>query len=133
ASATISHIKFSTPSPNKSMVSPSKRLISPKTPPHWVEDQKSLLQMLCQQVEALKNEVHDLRHNASGNAGSPHHKLYGDSYGAEGLQESFTPVQSYHGAPLTVATTGPSVYYNQSPAYNSQYLLRTAANVTPTK
>lgn len=33
----------------------------------------------------------------------------------------------------SVATTGPSVYYNQSPAYNSQYLLRTAANVTPTK
>ncbi|KAM9347457.1 E3 SUMO-protein ligase RanBP2 [Symphorus nematophorus] len=133
-SATISHIKFSTPSPNKSIVSPSKRhLISPKTPPHWVEDQKSLLQMLCQQVEALKNEVHDLRHSASGNAGSPHHKMYGESYGAEGLQEPFTPVQSYHGAPLTVATTGPSVYYNQSPAYNSQYLLRTAANVTPTK
>ncbi|XP_041663368.1 E3 SUMO-protein ligase RanBP2 isoform X2 [Cheilinus undulatus] len=132
-SATISHIKFSTPSPNKS-ISPSKRhLISPKTQPHWVEDQKSLLQMLCQQVEALKNEVHDLRHNSSGNVGSPHHKMYGESYGAEGLQEPFTPVQSYHGAPLTVATTGPSVYYNQSPAYNSQYLLRTAANVTPTK
>lgn len=35
--------------------------------------------------------------------------------------------------PSVVATTGPSVYYNQSPAYNSQYLLRTAANVTPTK
>uniref|UniRef100_A0AAQ6AB98 RAN binding protein 2 n=1 Tax=Amphiprion ocellaris TaxID=80972 RepID=A0AAQ6AB98_AMPOC len=129
-SATISHIKFSTPSPNKSIISPSKRLISPKTPPHWVEDQKSLLQMLCQQVEALK--VHDLRHNSSGNAGSPH-KMYGESYGAEGLQEPFTPVQSYHGAPLTVATTGPSVFYNQSTAYNSQYLLRTAANVTPTK
>ncbi|XP_070831373.1 E3 SUMO-protein ligase RanBP2 isoform X2 [Chaetodon trifascialis] len=133
-SATISHIKFSTPSPNKSIASPSKRhMLSPKTPPHWVEDQKNLLQMLCQQVEALKNEVHDLRHNSSGNAGSPHHKMYGESYGAEGLQEPFTPVQSYHGAPLTVATTGPSVYYNQSPAYNSQYLLRTAANVTPTK
>uniref|UniRef100_A0A671X792 E3 SUMO-protein ligase RanBP2 n=1 Tax=Sparus aurata TaxID=8175 RepID=A0A671X792_SPAAU len=130
-SANISHIKFSTPSPNKS-ISPSKRhLMASKTPPHWVEDQKSLLQMLCQQVEALK--VHDLRHNSSGNAGSPHHKMYGESYGAEGLQEPFTPVQSYHGAPLTVATTGPSVYYNQSPAYNSQYLLRTAANVTPTK
>ncbi|XP_026152136.1 ranBP2-like and GRIP domain-containing protein 3 isoform X2 [Mastacembelus armatus] len=126
--ATISHIKFSSPSPSKSLISPSKRLISPKTPPHWVEDQKSLLQMLCQQVEALKNEVHDLRHNSSGNTGSPH-KMYGESYGAEGLQEAFTPVQSYHGAPLT----GPSVYYNQSPAYNSQYLLRTAANVTPTK
>ncbi|XP_026233210.1 E3 SUMO-protein ligase RanBP2 isoform X2 [Anabas testudineus] len=132
-SAVMSHIKFSTPSPNKSIVSPSKRLISPKTPPHWVEDQKHLLQMLCQQVEALKNEVHDLRHNSSGNGASPRHKMYGESYGAEGLQESFTPVQSYHGAPLTVATTGPSVYYNQSPAYNSQYLLRTAANVTPTK
>ncbi|XP_028991792.1 ranBP2-like and GRIP domain-containing protein 3 isoform X2 [Betta splendens] len=130
-SATISHLKFSSISPNKSIVSPSKRLISPKTPPHWVEDQKSLLQMLCQQVEALKNEVHDLRHNSSGNGGSPHHKMYGETYGAEGLQEPFTPVQSYHGAPLTVATTGPSVYYNQSPAYNS--LLRTAANVTPTK
>ncbi len=34
---------------------------------------------------------------------------------------------------LSVATTGPSVYYNQSPTYNSQYLVRTAANVTPTK
>ncbi|XP_061774281.1 E3 SUMO-protein ligase RanBP2 isoform X2 [Nerophis ophidion] len=131
---TTSHIMFSTPSANKSIISPSKRhLISPKTPPHWVEDQKSLLQMLCQQVEALKNEVHDLRHNSSGNVGSPHHKMYGESYGAEGLQESFTPVQPFHGAPLTVATTAPSVYYNQSPAYNSQYLLRTAANVTPTK
>ncbi|XP_021179409.2 LOW QUALITY PROTEIN: ranBP2-like and GRIP domain-containing protein 4 [Fundulus heteroclitus] len=132
-SATISHIKFASPSPSKSIVSPSKRLISPKTPPHWVEDQKSLLQMLCQQVEALKNEVHDLKHNASVNSGSPHHKMYGETYRAESLQEPFTPVQPYHGAPLTVATTGPPVYYNQSPAYNSQYLLRTAANVTPTK
>uniref|UniRef100_A0A8C7XAI0 E3 SUMO-protein ligase RanBP2 n=1 Tax=Oryzias sinensis TaxID=183150 RepID=A0A8C7XAI0_9TELE len=130
--ATISHIKFSTPSPNKSIVSPSKRLISPKTPPHWVEDQKNLLQMLCQKVEALKNEVQDLKLNASVAAGSPP-KLYGDSYRAEGFQEPFTPVQSYHGAPLTVATTGPSLFYNQSPAYNSQYLLRPAANVTPTK
>uniref|UniRef100_A0A674MJC5 E3 SUMO-protein ligase RanBP2 n=1 Tax=Takifugu rubripes TaxID=31033 RepID=A0A674MJC5_TAKRU len=127
-STAISHLKFSTPSPNKSI---TRKKISPKTPPHWVEDQKSLLQMLCQQVEALK--VHDLRQSASVNAGSPHHKMYGDSYGAEGLQETFNPVQSYHGAPLTVATTGPSVYYNQSPAHNSQYLLHTAANVTPTK
>uniref|UniRef100_A0A3B5KCX4 RAN binding protein 2 n=1 Tax=Takifugu rubripes TaxID=31033 RepID=A0A3B5KCX4_TAKRU len=101
-STAISHLKFSTPSPNKSIVSPTKRhLISPKTPPHWVEDQKSLLQMLCQQVEALKVRIDD--------------------------------IDSYHGAPLTVATTGPSVYYNQSPAHNSQYLLHTAANVTPTK
>lgn len=128
ASAMISHIKFS---PNKSIVSPTKRhMFSPKTPPNWVEDQNSIIQKLCQQVEALTNEIHDLKLNSSRNAGSPH-KMYGESYGADGLQDSFTPVQSYHGAPLTVATTGPSFYYNQPPA--SQYLLRTAQNVTPTK
>lgn len=49
----------------------------------------------------LQNEVHDLRHNSSGTTVSPHHKMYGETYGAEGLQEPFTPVQSYHGAPLT--------------------------------
>ncbi|XP_034042305.1 E3 SUMO-protein ligase RanBP2 isoform X1 [Thalassophryne amazonica] len=129
--ATVSRVKFSTPSPNKSIASPSKlHLISPKTPPHWVEDQKSLLQMLCQQVEALKNEVHDMRCSSLGAAGSPHHKMYGESYGAEGLPDHYT---SYYGAPLTVSTSGPSVYYNQSPAYNSQYLLGTATSVTPTK
>ncbi|KAI1899352.1 hypothetical protein AGOR_G00060900 [Albula goreensis] len=132
--ASSSHIKFSTPSPTKSVPSPSKRhMFSPKTPPHWAEDQKSLLQMLCQQVEALKNEVHDLRHNSSGATASPHHRMYSESYAAEALQEPFPAAQSFHGAPLTVATTGPSVYYNPSPAYNSQYLLRTTANVTPTK
>lgn len=49
----------------------------------------------------FQNEVHDLRHNSSGIASSPRHKMYGESYGAEGLQEPFTPAQSYHGAPLT--------------------------------
>uniref|UniRef100_A0A8K9V793 E3 SUMO-protein ligase RanBP2 n=1 Tax=Oncorhynchus mykiss TaxID=8022 RepID=A0A8K9V793_ONCMY len=109
--------------------------ISPKTPPHWAEDQKSLLQMLCQQVESLKNEVHDLRHHSSDSMASPHQRMYGDGYGAESMQEGYPPAQTFHGAPLTVATTqAPSMYYNQSPAYNAgQYLLRTAANVTPTK
>ncbi|XP_052420523.1 RANBP2-like and GRIP domain-containing protein 5/6 isoform X11 [Carassius gibelio] len=130
---TEGHVKFSTPSSSKSVTSPSKRSVfSPKTPPHWVEDQKSLLQMLCQQVEALKNEVHDLRHN-SPDATASSYRMYRDNYAAEGLQETFPAAQTFHGVPLTVATTGPSVYYNQSPAYNSQYLLRTAANVTPTK
>ncbi|XP_059403014.1 RANBP2-like and GRIP domain-containing protein 5/6 isoform X3 [Carassius carassius] len=130
---TEGHIKFSTPSSSKSVTSPTKRSVfSPKTPPHWVEDQKSLLQMLCQQVEALKNEVHDLRHNSS-DATASSYRMYRDNYAAEGLQETFPAAQTFHGVPLTVATTGPSVYYNQSPAYNSQYLLRTAANVTPTK
>uniref|UniRef100_W5MWC4 E3 SUMO-protein ligase RanBP2 n=1 Tax=Lepisosteus oculatus TaxID=7918 RepID=W5MWC4_LEPOC len=129
-----SRIKFSTPSPTKTVPSPSKRhVFSPKTPPHWAEDQKSLLQILCQQVEALKNEVHDLRHNSSGTAASPHHRLYSEAYTGDAIPEAFPAAQSFHGAPLTVSTTGPSVYYNQSPAYNSQYLLRPAANVTPTK
>ncbi|CAL8388224.1 unnamed protein product [Gadus morhua 'NCC'] len=87
--------------------------------------------MLCQQVEALKNEVHDLKHNSSGNLGSPHHQMYGDSYGADGLQEPYTPVPSFQAPQLTDATTGQSGYYNQS--YNSQYPPRTSANVTPTK
>uniref|UniRef100_A0A8C7PJ35 E3 SUMO-protein ligase RanBP2 n=1 Tax=Oncorhynchus mykiss TaxID=8022 RepID=A0A8C7PJ35_ONCMY len=105
------------------------------TPPHWAEHQKSLLQMLCQQVEALKNEVHDLRHNSSDSMASPHQRMYGDGYGAESMQEGYPPTQTFHVAPLTVATTqAPSMYFNQSPAYNSgQYLLRPAANVTPTK
>ncbi|KAG7331541.1 hypothetical protein KOW79_005510 [Hemibagrus wyckioides] len=125
--------KFSMSSPAKSVLSPSKRSVfSPKTPPHWAEDQKSLLQMLCQQVEALKNEVHDLRHTSSSSE-SPFHRVYEGNYTAEAFQEPFSTAQSFHGVPLTVATTGPSVYYNQSPAYNSQYLLRTAANVTPSK
>uniref|UniRef100_A0AAR2IWP9 E3 SUMO-protein ligase RanBP2 n=1 Tax=Pygocentrus nattereri TaxID=42514 RepID=A0AAR2IWP9_PYGNA len=126
--------KLSMSSPAKSVLSPSKRpVFSPKTPPHWVEDQKSLLKMLCEQVEALKNEVHDLRRNASETTDSPYNRAYPGNFPAEALQEPFPATQPFHGAPLTVATTGPSVYYNQSPAYNSQYLLRPAANVTPTK
>ncbi|KAL7881174.1 hypothetical protein AOLI_G00080220 [Acnodon oligacanthus] len=126
--------KLSMSSPAKSVLSPSKRpVFSPKTPPHWVEDQKSLLKMLCEQVEALKNEVHDLRHNASETTDSPYNRVYPGNYSAEALQEPFSATQPFHAVPLTVATTGPSVYYNQSPAYNSQYLLRPAAHVTPTK
>uniref|UniRef100_A0A8C7PFV5 E3 SUMO-protein ligase RanBP2 n=1 Tax=Oncorhynchus mykiss TaxID=8022 RepID=A0A8C7PFV5_ONCMY len=132
--ASVAHIKFAplTPSPSKSFVPSSKRHM---TPPHWAEHQKSLLQMLCQQVEALKNEVHDLRHNSSDSMASPHQRMYGDGYGAESMQEGYPPTQTFHVAPLTVATTqAPSMYFNQSPAYNSgQYLLRPAANVTPTK
>ncbi|XP_056088600.1 E3 SUMO-protein ligase RanBP2-like [Rhinichthys klamathensis goyatoka] len=127
------HVKFSTPSPSKSATSPSKRsMFSPKTTPFWAEDQKSLLQMLCQQVESLKNEVHDLRLN-SPEATASSYRMPRDNYPAEGRQEGFPGAQAFYGAPPTVATTGPSAYYNQSPAYNSQYLLRTAANVTPTK
>ncbi|XP_060785158.1 E3 SUMO-protein ligase RanBP2-like isoform X2 [Neoarius graeffei] len=98
--------KFSMSSLAKSVLSPSKRSV---------------------------NKVHDLRQNSSGSTESPFHRVYGGNYAAEAFQEPFSATQSFHGVPLTVATTGPSVYYNQSPAYNSQCLLRTAANVTPSK
>ncbi|XP_067842272.1 E3 SUMO-protein ligase RanBP2 isoform X2 [Heptranchias perlo] len=132
-SATL-HVKHSTPSPTKLTPSPTKSYKwSPKTPPRWAEDQKHLLQMLCQQVEQLKGEVRELKLNGSNTTVSPRPRWHTDSYGTDAHQESYQGTQSFQGAPLTVATSGPSVFYNQSPAYNSQYLLRTAANVTPTK
>uniref|UniRef100_A0A2K5QZ46 RAN binding protein 2 n=1 Tax=Cebus imitator TaxID=2715852 RepID=A0A2K5QZ46_CEBIM len=125
-------IKHSTPSPTKYSLSPSKSYkYSPKTPPRWAEDQNSLLKMICQQVEAIKKEMQELKLNSS-NSASPH-RWPTDNYGPDSVPDGYQGSQTFHGAPLTVATTGPSVYYSQSPAYNSQYLLRPAANVTPTK
>uniref|UniRef100_A0A2I3GEG3 RAN binding protein 2 n=1 Tax=Nomascus leucogenys TaxID=61853 RepID=A0A2I3GEG3_NOMLE len=109
-----SEIKHSTPSPTKYSLSPSKSYkYSPKTPPRWAEDQNSLLKMICQQVEAIK--VSHLISLAV---------LFIPRFLPWPLSRFFSEA---------VATTGPSVYYSQSPAYNSQYLLRPAANVTPTK
>uniref|UniRef100_A0A674I3N3 RAN binding protein 2 n=1 Tax=Terrapene triunguis TaxID=2587831 RepID=A0A674I3N3_9SAUR len=129
-----SEFKHSTPSPTKFSLSPSKSYkFSPKTPPRWAEDQKSLLQMICQQVEAIKNEMHEMKLNNS-NSNLSSHRWPAEGYGTDTMSDGYQGTQNFHGAPLTVATTGPSVYYSQSPAYNSQYLLRTAAtNVTPTK
>ncbi|XP_039708558.1 E3 SUMO-protein ligase RanBP2 isoform X1 [Pteropus medius] len=125
-----SDIKHSTPSPYS--LSPSKSYkYSSKTPPQWAEDQNSLLKMICQQVEAIKKEMQELKLNSS-NSGSPH-RWPTECYGPDSVPDGYPGSQTFHGAPLTVATTGPSVYYSQSPAYNSQYLLRPAANVTPTK
>ncbi|ERE87273.1 E3 SUMO-protein ligase RanBP2 [Cricetulus griseus] len=108
-----------------------QNLYSPKTPPRWAEDQNSLLKMICQQVEAIKKEMQELKLN-SNNSASPH-RWPAEHYGQDPAPDGYQGSQTFHGAPLTVATTGPSVYYSQSPAYNSQYLLRPAANVTPTK
>ncbi|XP_035750294.1 E3 SUMO-protein ligase RanBP2 isoform X3 [Egretta garzetta] len=125
--AVDSEMKHSTPSPTKSYK------FSPKTPPQWAEDHRSILQMICQQVEALKNEMQEMKLNNS-NANVSSHRWPAESYGTDTMSEGYQRPQNLHEAPLTVATTGPSVYYSQSPAYNSQYLLRTAAtNVTPTK
>ncbi|NXT76556.1 RBP2 ligase, partial [Zapornia atra] len=128
-----SEMKHSTPSPKFSL-SPTKTYkFSPKTPPQWAEDHRSILQMICQQVEALKNEMHEMKLSNS-NTNTPSHRWPAESYGTDTMPDGYQRAQNLHEAPLTVATTGPSAYYNQSPAYNSQYLLRTAAtNVTPTK
>ncbi|XP_054963438.1 E3 SUMO-protein ligase RanBP2 isoform X3 [Pan paniscus] len=127
-----SEIKHSTPSHTRYSLSPSKSYkYSPKTPPRWAEDQNSLLKMICQQVEAIKKEMQELKLNSS-NSASPH-RWPTENYGPDSVPDGYQGSQTFHGAPLTVATTGPSVYYSQSPAYNSQYLLRPAANVTPTK
>ncbi|XP_010130136.1 PREDICTED: E3 SUMO-protein ligase RanBP2, partial [Buceros rhinoceros silvestris] len=128
-----SEMKHSTPSPAKFSLSPTKSYkFSPKTP-QWAEDHRSILQMICQQVEALKNEMQEMKLNSS-NSNASSHRWPAESYGTDTMSEGYQRAQNLHEAPLTVATTGPSVYYNQSPAYNSQYLLRTAAtNVTPTK
>ncbi|KAM6439334.1 ranBP2-like and GRIP domain-containing protein 4 isoform 1-T1 [Rhynochetos jubatus] len=129
-----SEMKHSTPSPTKFSLSPTKSYkFSPKTPPQWAEDHRSILQMICQQVEALKNEMQEMKLNNS-NSNATSHRWPPESYGADTMSDGYQRAQNLHEAPLTVATTGPSVYYSQSPAYNSQYLLRTAAtNVTPTK
>lgn len=125
-------VNHSTVSPIKLSPSPSKSYKwSPKTPPRWAEDQKHLLQMLCQQVEQLKGEVRELKVNSSNTTESPRSQWHTDNY--DSCAENYQGVQSFQGAPLTVATSGSTVFYNQSPAYNSQYLLRAATNVAPTK
>uniref|UniRef100_H0XVI6 E3 SUMO-protein ligase RanBP2 n=1 Tax=Otolemur garnettii TaxID=30611 RepID=H0XVI6_OTOGA len=120
------------PSPTKYSFSPSKSYrYSPRTPPQWAEDQNSLLKMICQQVEAIKKEMQELKLNSS-NSASPH-RWPTENYGLDTVPDGYQGSQTFQGTPLTVATTGSPVYYSQSPAYNSQYLLRPAANVTPTK
>ncbi|NXG03116.1 RBP2 ligase, partial [Sakesphorus luctuosus] len=136
-------MKHSTPSPTKFSLSPTRSYkFSPKTP-QWAEDHKSILQMICQQVEALKNEMQEMKLNNSNTNASP--RWPAENYGTDTMPDSYQRAQNLHEAPLTgngnfswcsflVATTGPSMFYSQSPAYNSQYLLGTAAtNVTPTK
>ncbi|XP_054534686.1 RANBP2-like and GRIP domain-containing protein 5/6 isoform X7 [Pan troglodytes] len=127
-----SEIKHSPPSPTGYSLSPSKSYkYSPKIPRRWTEDQISLLKMIGQQVEAIKKEMQESQLNSSKSASR--HRWPTENYGPDSVPDGYQGSQTFHGAPLTVATTGPSVYYSQSPAYNSQYLLRPAANVTPTK
>ncbi|OCT92436.1 hypothetical protein XELAEV_18015491mg [Xenopus laevis] len=126
-------IKHSTPSPTKLSISPSKSArFSPKTPPRWAEDQKSLIEVLCNTVEALKKEVQELKHNNS-NANASPHRWPNEGFESDTVADGYQGTQSFYTVPLTVSTSGPAAYYGQSPAYNSQHLLRPAANITPTK
>ncbi|XP_026984455.1 ranBP2-like and GRIP domain-containing protein 4 isoform X4 [Sagmatias obliquidens] len=96
-----SEIKHSTPSPTKYSLSPNKSYkYSPKTPPPWAEDQNSLLKMICQQVEAIKKEMQELKLN-SGNSGSPH-RWPTENYGPDSVPDGYQGSQNFHGAPLTV-------------------------------
>uniref|UniRef100_A0A8V8TL79 E3 SUMO-protein ligase RanBP2 n=2 Tax=Homo sapiens TaxID=9606 RepID=A0A8V8TL79_HUMAN len=95
-----SEIKHSTPSPTRYSLSPSKSYkYSPKTPPRWAEDQNSLLKMICQQVEAIKKEMQELKLNSS-NSASPH-RWPTENYGPDSVPDGYQGSQTFHGAPLT--------------------------------
>uniref|UniRef100_A0A803XX55 RanBP2-type domain-containing protein n=1 Tax=Meleagris gallopavo TaxID=9103 RepID=A0A803XX55_MELGA len=139
ASGSISHtahmeVKYSIPSPKKFPFSPTNTYqFSPKTLPPWAEDHKSLLQKLWQQVEALKNEIREMKRSSS-NVSVSSHWWPAESYKTDTVSDGYRRAKHLHEAPLRVATSGPSVYCSQLPACNSQYLRRTAAtNVTSTK
>ncbi|XP_078514252.1 E3 SUMO-protein ligase RanBP2-like [Lissotriton helveticus] len=132
ASQIDEEIKLSTQTPTKFSISPNKSYkLSPKTPPAWVEDQRALIQMLCHQVEVLNNEVRELKLSYSGNVHSS--RWPSEGFGTELMPDSYQGTPSFHGTPLTVSTQAAAGYYNQAPAYNSKYLLRTATSDTPAK
>ncbi|XP_068124393.1 E3 SUMO-protein ligase RanBP2-like isoform X2 [Hyperolius riggenbachi] len=124
-----SGIKHSTPSPTKFCKTPKSLT---KTPPRWAEDQKTLIEELVQQVEALKKEVHELRMNNS-NANMSSQRWPAEGFPPDAAAEGYHLTQGYYDVPLTVSTTAHPSYYVQSPVYNPQQLLRPVANVTPTK
>uniref|UniRef100_A0AAA9S165 E3 SUMO-protein ligase RanBP2 n=1 Tax=Bos taurus TaxID=9913 RepID=A0AAA9S165_BOVIN len=96
-----SEIKHSTSSPTKYSPSPNRSCkYSPKTPPQWAEDQNCLLKMICQQVEAIKKEMQELKLNSS-SSGSPH-RWPPENYGPDPVPDSYQGSQNFHGAPLTV-------------------------------
>uniref|UniRef100_A0A8V5FN55 Uncharacterized protein n=1 Tax=Melopsittacus undulatus TaxID=13146 RepID=A0A8V5FN55_MELUD len=108
--AVESEVKHSTPSPTRFSLSPSKSYkFSPKTPPQWAEDHRSILQMICQQVEALKNEMQEMKLNNS-NSNASSHRWPAESYGADTMSEGYQRPQNLHEAPLTVVETPKSKF-----------------------
>ncbi|KAM9721210.1 ranBP2-like and GRIP domain-containing protein 4 isoform 3-T3 [Dama dama] len=95
-----SEMKHSTSSPTKFSPSPNRSYkYSPKTPPQWAEDQNCLLKMICEQVEAIKKEMQELKLNTS-SSGSPH-RWPPENYGPDPVPDSYQGSQNFHGAPLT--------------------------------
>ncbi|XP_078732387.1 E3 SUMO-protein ligase RanBP2-like isoform X1 [Lampetra fluviatilis] len=123
------------PAKATTLTSPLKSILgSPRTSPRWAQQQTHLLETLCHQVQGLQNVMRGLQMGTPEGAGgvqSRMHMVMEGGYPAETLADSYqAPASFQQGVPLTVSTGGTSAFYNQSPGYNTQYLLRTT---TPAK
>uniref|UniRef100_S4RRU4 RAN binding protein 2 n=1 Tax=Petromyzon marinus TaxID=7757 RepID=S4RRU4_PETMA len=135
SSAAASMRSSASPAKATTLTSPLKSILgSPRTSPRWAQQQTHLLETLCHQVQGLQNVMRGLQMGTPEGAGgvqSRMHMVMEGGYPAETLADSYqAPASFQQGVPLTVSTGGASAFYNQSPGYNTQYLLRTT---TPAK
>eukprot|EP00076_Gallus_gallus_P036916 XP_025002454.1 E3 SUMO-protein ligase RanBP2-like isoform X31 [Gallus gallus] len=92
---------YSIPSPKKLSFSPTNTCkFSSKALLQWAEDQKSLLLMLCQQVEALKNEMREMNRNRSSASVSSHQRPAA-CCGTDTMSDGYRRARDLHEAPLT--------------------------------
>ncbi|XP_040518450.1 E3 SUMO-protein ligase RanBP2 isoform X18 [Gallus gallus] len=92
---------YSTPSPKKLSFSPTNTCkFSSKALLQWAEDQKSLLLMLCQQVEALKNEMREMNRNRSSASVSSRQRPAA-CCGTDTMSDGYRRARDLHEAPLT--------------------------------
>ncbi|XP_040513559.1 E3 SUMO-protein ligase RanBP2 isoform X41 [Gallus gallus] len=92
---------YSIPSPKKLSFSPTNTCkFSSKALLQWAEDQKSLLLMLCQQVEALKNEMREMNRNRSSASVSSRQRPAA-CCGTDTMSDGYRRARDLHEAPLT--------------------------------
>eukprot|EP00076_Gallus_gallus_P036910 XP_025002448.1 E3 SUMO-protein ligase RanBP2-like isoform X24 [Gallus gallus] len=92
---------YSIPSPKKLSFSPTNTCkFSSKALLQWAEDQKSLLLMLCQQVEALKNEMREMNRNRS-SASVSSRQWPAACCGTDTMSDGYQRARDLHAAPLT--------------------------------
>ncbi|XP_065603128.1 E3 SUMO-protein ligase RanBP2-like [Cyrtonyx montezumae] len=105
----------------------------PQTLHERAEECKSLVQMRCQHVEALKNEMQEMKLKSCN--GSVSSRWWpAESCRTDTVSNGYRRAQHLPAAPLAVATTAPSADRSQSPACNVQCLRRTpATDITPAK